>query len=239
MGKVSQSVRDLKQALQAVARPDRVPVLQNFFKTGPGQYAEGDVLIGVYVPDSRKIARRFRRLPLADIAVVLDSPIHEERLTALFILVHCYQAADVTGKEAVYDFYLNHTHRINNWDLVDISCHKIVGDWLLERDRSVLHRLAKSANLWERRISMVSTYAFIRAGDLDDTFNLARVHLHDKHDLMHKAVGWMLREAGKQDILPLRAFLDEHATAMPRTMLRYAIERLDKTERQHYLQLKP
>lgn len=206
-----------------------------FFKTGPGQYAEGDQFIGVSVPNLRIIAKQFKNLPITDITTLLTSPFNEERLLALFILVDQYTKASEEKKEELYQFYLNHLSYVNNWNLVDASAHLIVGAHLLEKDKSLLVRLAQSQNLWERRTAIVATWYFIRHNNLEWTFKIATMLLDDTHDLIHKAVGWMLREASKRNEAELRDFLDTHATRMPRTMLRYAIEKLPETTRKSYL----
>lgn len=267
---------ELQSALQKLASPEKAKASAWFFKTVQGQYGEGDQFLGVTVPEQRRLAKQFRELPLAEIAKLLQSPIHEHRLTALFILVWQYQqgirnkAPEIRGKpplastgstlrvqpEAIVDFYLAHRSRVNNWDLVDSSAGYILGDWLLANsmksvilsDRSslgdqavegsgrrILYDLAKSKSLWDRRIAIIATQAFIAAGQFDDTLRLAELLLTDKEDLMHKATGWMLREVGKRDVAVLRKFLDAHATQMPRTMLRYAIEKLPEAERKQYL----
>jgi len=227
---------DLKLELDLAADEVRARSLAWFFKTGPGQYGEGDQFLGITVPAQRKIARRFRHLPLGDLKKLLASPFHEHRFTALIILVGKYQAGDSRVRVEVFDFYLKNAGFINNWDLVDTSSPQIVGEHLLTRRRDVLYRLAKSRSLWERRIAMVSTLAFIRQGDLADVFALAELLLQDKHDLMHKAIGWMLREAGKRSIADLQGFLAEHYASLPRTTLRYAIERLPEEQRRRALQ---
>ena len=226
---------DLKLELNRAADPERARNLAWFFKTGPGQYGEGDRFLGITVPAQRKIARRYRHLPLDDVSKLLASPIHEHRFTALTILVAKYEAGDDPTRIAVFDFYLANTKLVNNWDLVDTSGPYIVGEHLLKRSRKVLYRLAKSRNLWERRIAMVSTLAFIRRGDIADVFAVAKLLLQDEHDLMHKATGWILREAGKRSLPDLLAFLAEHYAALPRTVLRYAIERLPEEQRQRAL----
>lgn len=227
---------DVRAALAAVATPERAAASQRFFKTGKGQYGEGDRFWGVTVPEQRKIARAFAALPLGQLSKLLESPMHEERLTGLFILVRRYQKGEAATKQEAFDFYLRHLGRVNNWDLVDSSAPYIVGGHLLTRDRARLDRLAKSKNLWERRVAMISTLAFIAEGEHQDTFRLARTLLGDEHDLMHKAVGWMLREVGKRvDPELLRGFLRQHAQAMPRTALRYAIEHFGPAERKAWL----
>ncbi len=228
-------LRDLKLELDRAADPERARNLAWFFKTGAGQYGEGDQFLGITVPAQRKIARSYRHLPLSDLKKLLDSPIHEHRFTALTILVAKYQAGDLQTRAEVFDFYLQNAKLVNNWDLVDASSPYIVGEHLLARSRKVLYRLAKSRNLWERRIAMVSTLAFIRRGEIADVFALAKLMLQDEHDLMHKATGWMLREAGKRSLPDLLAFLAAHYTALPRTALRYAIERLPEEQRRRAL----
>jgi 3-methyladenine DNA glycosylase AlkD len=206
-----------------------------FFKTGAGHYAEHDQFIGVKVPTLRVIARNYKDLPLPEIQVLLDSPINEERLLALFIVVAQYQKANDNLKNELYQFYLSNLKQVNNWNLVDASAHLIMGAHLLKRDRAILFLLAQSESMWERRIAMVSTWYFIRHNDLEDTFKLAEILLQDTHDLIHKAVGWMLREAGKKDQSTLMEFLEKHAHEMPRTMLRYSIEKFPEEQRKLYL----
>jgi len=222
---------DLKKELAAAADPERARNSASFFKTGEGQYGHGDRFIGLTVPTMRRIAHRYVHLPLTDVEKLLASPIHEHRFVALEILVAQYEHGD----SAVFDFYLKHTKFINNWDLVDTSAPYIVGEHLLTRPRKILYRLAKSKDLWERRIAIVSTQTLIRAGEIEDTFAIARILLDDKHDLIHKAVGWMLREAGKQSAPGLVKFLKEHYPQMPRTALRYAIERFPAEQRKEIL----
>lgn len=219
--------RDLKR----VATPARAKSNAWFFKTGKGEYGEGDQFIGVTMPDIRIVAATHANLSATDIKRLLASKIHEERMLALIILTKQYPSHPAD----VYRLYLSNTKRINNWDLVDVSAPRIVGTYLLTRPRAALDRLARSTHLWERRIAIVSTLAFIQKGELDDTFRICERLMNDRHDLMHKACGWMLREAGKKNVIALRRFLDRHASRMPRTMLRYAIERLPQRERRRYL----
>jgi 3-methyladenine DNA glycosylase AlkD len=197
----------------------------------PGGYGEGGVLLGVRVPAARRVAADFTDLDVDALDELLASPVHEERFVALVLLVRRYRRGDAAERERIFELYLARTDRIDNWDLVDSSAPQIVGAHLLERPRAVLDRLAASPSLWERRIAVVATFTFIRAGQLDDTLRLAERLLDDEHDLIHKAVGWMLREAGKRDEARLVAFLERHGAVMPRTMLRYAIERLDPATR--------
>lgn len=227
--------KDIVRMLQRLADPTRARVCASFFKTGTGEYGEGDIFIGVTVPEIRKLARSFSELSEGDITALLKSAVHEERLCALLILVDQYERGDEKTRARVYAFYLNHADRINNWDLVDVSVYKILGAHLRSRSRKPLYKLARSRSLWERRMAIVATYAFIREKDLDDTFALAELLLGDSHDLIHKAVGWMLREAGKRDEARLVCFLSTHAPHMPRTLLRYAIERLAPDVRQRFL----
>ena len=221
--------------LRARADQKRIPILQSFFKTGPGQYAEGDVFIGVTVPDLRRTCRECADASRADIMRLLHSRVHEERLLALLLMTEAFKRADAAGKRAIFDQYLANTAYINNWDLVDSSAAAIVGGWLSDRSRRPLHRLARSSSLWERRIAIIATHYFIRNGEVEETFRVADILLHDEHDLIHKAVGWMLREAGKRDPAAERGFLSTRYKTMPRTMLRYAIERFPARERQAYL----
>jgi 3-methyladenine DNA glycosylase AlkD len=210
-------------------------VLARFFKTGKGEYGEGDIFLGVVVPKQRMIAKDFANIPLSEIKKLLKNRIHECRLTALFILVNRYRKSDNSGKRKIALFYLANTKFINNWDLVDLSAPNIIGSYLSDKDNSDLYKLAVSKNLWERRIAILSTLTFIRANKFDDTLALAELLLTDKHDLIHKAVGWMLREVGKRDQSQLEGFLKLHYQDMPRTMLRYAIEKFSPRKRQVYL----
>jgi 3-methyladenine DNA glycosylase AlkD len=228
-------VEELRSELARAADPEKARSLAWFFKTGKGQYGEGDKFLGLTVPQQRRVARKFRRMALGDIATMLSSEYHEHRFTALEILVAQYENGDDKARKEIFDFYLAHTRGINNWDLVDTSAPYIVGDYLRKRSRRVLYRLAKSKNLWERRIAMVSTLGFIRDGDCEDTLAIAELLLGDQHDLIHKAMGWMLREAGKQEMGPVLAFLERHYHEMPRTALRYAIERLPPARRRAIL----
>jgi 3-methyladenine DNA glycosylase AlkD len=215
-----QDVRVTQQRLRSLGCPQRAAILACFFKTGPGEYGEGDRFIGVKVPVIRQVAKEFKNLPLAEIECLLHSEIHEERLLALVILVGQFEKSDRTTRKRIYHLYLANTRHINNWDLVDLSAPQIVGGYLQNRSRNPLDRHAKSASLWERRISIVATHWFIRHGDHADTLRIAEKLLNDRVDLIHKAVGWMLREVGKRDVVVLEAFLGEHCRVMPRTMLR-------------------
>jgi len=230
---------DLQNMLNQHASDTDAIFLQRFFKTGPGEYGEGDQFIGLRVPQTRQICRDFFDLSIDQIEVMLESPIHEHRLAGLIIMSNQAKSKKVSTshKELLYELYLRRTDRINNWDLVDTSCRDVVGGYLMDKPRDILYQLAESNDLWERRIAIVSTWEFIRHGDLDDTFRLSKALKNDKQDLIHKASGWMLREAGKKDVNRLVEFLDENATTMPRTMLRYSIEKLPETQRRYYLGL--
>ena len=229
-------LEELKKDFSKLANPEKAQLLQRFFKTGAGEYGEGDVFFGITVPEQREIVKKYwEALSLSDVRELLASKIHEHRLTALLILVKQYQKANEENKKEIFDFYLKNTKNINNWDLVDLSAPNIVGDCLLEKDRNIIYRLVKSDNLWERRISILSTLAFIRKNQFEDSLNLSEILLKDKHDLIHKAVGWMLREIGKRNVKTLESFLNKHYKSMPRTMLRYAIVKLAEKDRKAYL----
>ncbi|MBR5803229.1 MAG: DNA alkylation repair protein [Bacteroidaceae bacterium] len=226
---------EIVQSLRQYIDEEKVVILPRFFKTGEGEYGEGDRFLGVAVPHIRLVAKGYVHASMEVVEKLLYSEWHECRMCALVILMAQYRKAKDEGKERIFDFYLTHTNRINNWDLVDVSAPHIVGEHLYPReDRTLLYRLAESPSLWERRIAIVSTLAFIRKGDLSDAFALADKLVYSTHDLMQKAVGWMLREMGKRDIGLLRIFLDKHASTMPRTMLRYAIEKMDAYEQREW-----
>lgn len=227
--------QDLQRRLRELASPADAAFLAGFFKTGPGQYGHGDVLIGVRVPATRKVAVEFKNLPLCEVERLLHSAIHEDRLAALIILVMQAAGADAKTRKAIYTLYLANTRFVNNWDLVDVSAPELVGAYLADKSRRPLLRLAKSAWLWDRRISILATLHFIRLGQFADTLRIAEMLLGDRHDLIHKAVGWMLREVGKRDVAVLEEFLGQHGRAMPRTMLRYAIEKFPEAKRRRFL----
>jgi len=229
------SLATIRNVLAQKANKSHAVILQRFFKTGPGEYGEGDVFHGIKVPVLRTISKQFQHLSLQDIQAMLKSIYHEERLVALFILVLKFKKADVTERERIFNFYMKNSKRINNWDLVDLSADKIVGAYLFDKDIALLTELSGSDNLWERRISIIATFYFIRAGVFEPTLRIASKLLRDKHDLIHKAVGWMLREIGKRDLETEEEFLLLHYKTMPRTMLRYAIERFPEAKRQAYL----
>ncbi len=219
MMSAKQLEKDLRQAASG-RTPQDIVYIGKFFKSYKGGYSEGDVFIGAKVPLIRAVCKKYKDMSLAEIEKALESPIHEVRLAAVIIMVNQAKKANAAHKKALFDLYLHRTDRINNWDIVDASCRDVVGEYLLDKPRKVLYTLARSDNLWERRIAMVSTWAFIRKAQVDDTFKVAELLLHDKHDLIHKAVGWMLREAGKKvGHAPLQAFLYTHSKQMPRTAL--------------------
>jgi 3-methyladenine DNA glycosylase AlkD len=228
------TLEEIKKDIKALADPVRARHSQRFFKTGKGQYGYGDIFLGLAVPQSRIVAKKYKDIDLSTIGKLLHSKIHEERTIALAILCDQFKR-DFIPQDRIYKFYLSNTKWINNWDLVDISASRIVGTYLLDRDRKILYKLAKSKDLWEKRIAIISTLAFIANNDFTDTLAISELLLKDKHDLIHKAVGWMLREVGKRDIKALTEFLDKNVSQMPRTTLRYAIERFPEPERLAYL----
>ena len=225
----------IEQRLRSLASREKAVVLQSFFKTGPGQYGEGDVFFGIPVPQLRKLARECTNTTLADSIKLLKSPVHEQRLLALLLLIQAFSRGDDCLRDQIFKLYLEHRRYVNNWDLVDLSAPHIVGKYLHDKRRDVLYRMARSRNLWERRISVMSTLYFIRQNRFSDTLRLSRILLQDEHDLIQKAVGWMLREVGKRNVEAEKRFLAAHYRKMPRTMLRYAIERFPKTTRIRYL----
>jgi 3-methyladenine DNA glycosylase AlkD len=228
-------VDDIRRRLQDLADKKTAKILQGFFKTGPGQYGEGDIFIGIKIPPLRKLAVEFQDAPLKTVETLLKSKIHEERTLALMILVRQFARGDEERRERIYNFYLKQSRYINNWDLVDGSAPYIVGPFLWKRDRRQLYVLARSASIWERRMAILSTLYFIRQNDFADALKISELLLTDKHDLIHKAVGWMLREIGKRDQAVEEAFLKTHYRKMQRTMLRYAIERFPESKRRRYL----
>lgn len=230
------TAEDVGRALRRCASREKAAILSRFFKTGPGEYGAGDKFLGVVVPNQRRVAREFRDLPLTEIARLLDSPWHEERLTALLVLVDQHSRAESKTQKKLHRFYLARASSINNWDLVDLTAYFLAGPHVNPLQPDLLDRLARSSNLWERRIAIVATFHFIKQGNPAPTFFVAERLLKDPHDLIHKAVGWMLREVGKRcSVQAERIFLDRHAAAMPRTMLRYAIERFAGPLRVSYL----
>jgi len=225
----------LESEIKKLKNPEKAKLYQRFFKTGKGEYGEGDVFLGLTVPQCRTIAKKYLNLPLKEISILLKSKIHEHRWLVSMIIGRQYKRTDEKGKKNIVDFYLQNAKRFNNWDLIDGTAPSILGDWLLDKDRSTLYQFACSSNLWERRISVMATFAFIKEGDFTDNFKIAEILLTDKHDLIHKAVGWMLREVGKRDLEAEEKFLKKHYRQMPRTMLRYAIEKFPEKKRGLYL----
>jgi 3-methyladenine DNA glycosylase AlkD len=233
------TARKVLRELRATGTSVKAAASLRFFKFGKGEYGEGDLFLGVTVPEQRNIANGYRELPFSEIEKLFASPYHEARLTGLIILTYQFEKADVKLRKEIFSFIIAHRAAINNWDLVDIVAPRIIGEYLFGKksERRMLFRFAKSKNLWERRIAIVSTFAFIRNGEYSDTFVIAELFLADSHDLIHKATGWMLREVGKRDEFILKKFLDTHASTMPRTMLRYSIERFDSEDRFGYMRI--
>lgn len=228
----------IRADLAGLRDPEKARILSRFFKTGKGEYGEGDIFLGITVPEQRRIAIKYQDASFDDLHELLADRIHEHRLVALHILIGKYNKADNSNRISCVEFYLQHIPSINNWDLIDLSAGKILGDHLMDRDKSILYRFAQSESLWQRRIAMMATFAFIRNNRFDDALKIAGILLQDHHDLIHKAVGWMLREIGKRDQPAEEEFLRRHCKVMPRTMLRYAIERFDKKKREFYMQKK-
>lgn len=226
-------LKQLKIDLQDLTDPKHAKILQKFFKTRKGEYGDGDIFLGIKVPLQRKVAKKYYEISLEDIQELLKSRIHEHRFIALIILIAKYKKTSY--QEKIFNFYLKNSKKINNWDLVDLSAPKILGEFLIDRNKEVLYRLAKSKNLWEKRISIVSTFAFIRKKEFEDTLKISEILLKDGHDLIHKAVGWMLREVGKKDEKVLEKFLQRYYSDISRTTLRYAIERFEENKRKRYL----
>ncbi|PIU40807.1 MAG: DNA alkylation repair protein [Candidatus Omnitrophica bacterium CG07_land_8_20_14_0_80_42_15] len=229
------SLIKLKSDLKRCADKERAKALQRYFKTGPGEYAEGDRFIGVTAPRMRSVAKKFKGISLKESSLLLRSEIHEERAIALLILILKYPVSDETEKKEIYKIYLGNTKYINNWDLVDISAEHIVGAFLKDKNKKPLYCLATSSSLWERRIAILSTFHYIKNNEFGDTLKIAKILLNDHEDLIHKAVGWMLREVGKRDLAREERFLKKYYKKIPRTMLRYAIERFAESKRQAYL----
>lgn len=229
--------KQISSELNNLKNPAKAKILQRFFKTGSGEYGEGDKFLGIVVPKLRTVAQKYSPVTtLVDIKKLLQSPWHEYRLVGLLLLTYKFPQGSDMEKKKIYNFYLKNTKYINNWDLVDLSAYKIMGPWLFARqDKKILYKLAKSKNIWERRIAVLTTFYFIKQNQFQPTLRLAELLLNDKHDLMHKAVGWMLREIGKRDQKVLEQFLSQHYKQMPRTMLRYAIERLPANKKRFYL----
>ncbi|MEK6928102.1 MAG: DNA alkylation repair protein [Nanoarchaeota archaeon] len=253
------SLQSLRSEIQKASNPEKAKLLSRFFKTGKGEYGEGDLFLGIVVPIQRQLVKKYSHLSLEDIEHLIKSKYHEERLIALLLLVHQFEKHP-DKRKSIFDFYLENTKYINNWDLVDLTAPKIVGEYLLNKDmensvilrsnspdrefetkskkilcKSILYKLVKSSNLWERRIAVLATFRFIREKQFEDSLKLSELLLKDTHDLMHKAVGWMLREIGKRDVKVLEKFLKKHYKIMPRTMLRYSIEKFPEEKRKDYL----
>jgi 3-methyladenine DNA glycosylase AlkD len=230
---ITSLIRDIKE----ISTPAKAKTASRFFKTGPGEYSASDVFIGLTVPEQRLIAKKYQEISFDEIKKLLSHKIHEYRSVALLILVQKYENKKELRKK-VFDFYLKNINQINNWDLVDLSAPNIVGDYLCKKSKASLYSLASSSNIWHRRIAIVSTFCFIKRNKFNDTLKISRILINDKEDLIHKATGWMLREVGKRNEDLLRNFIDKHVTFMPRTVLRYAIERFSAEDRQKYLKIK-
>lgn len=230
------NLSQIRKAISKEKNPAQAINLQRFFKTGKGDYGEGDIFYGIKVPVQRGIAKLFKDLSLIDLKELINSKVHEERLIAAFILIDQFKEGDHKKKKVIYDFYLKNRKGINNWDLVDLSAPKIVGAYLIDKEKDLLYKFARSEDLWEKRISIISTQAFIREHYFEDTLKISEILLNDKHDLIHKAVGWMLREVGNRDLKTEEEFLQKHYKTMPRTMLRYAIEKFPEKKRKSYLE---
>lgn len=229
------SLSEVRKEILRQKNPSQAIILQRFFKTGKGEYGEGDIFYGIKVPVQRKIAKQFNDLPQIELKILLSSNVHEERLIAALILVDQFKKGDEKKKKIIFDFYIRNRKGINNWDLVDLSAPKIVGEYLIDKEKDLLYKFATSKDLWDRRISIISTQTFIREHFFEDTLKISRILLNDEHDLIHKAVGWMLREVGNRDNKTEEEFLKKHYKTMPRTMLRYAIEKFPERKRKDYL----
>lgn len=230
-------IKEIKEELDKYIDKEKAEFLPKFFKSCPGGYGEGDLFIGVSVPNQRKVAKKFKDLSLEEIQILLNEDIHEYRLTALFILVHKYEKAKSDeDKQQIVDFYIKNIDRVNNWDLVDSTAYKILGPYLIDKDKSLLYEFANSGHLWKQRVAIIATKYFISKGMYEDTLKISEILLHHQHDLIHKAVGWMLREVGNKDKEVEKEFLNKHYKKMPRTMLRYAIEKFENEERKEYLE---
>ncbi len=226
---------DIQRRLQRIGNKEHAAISQRFFKTGPGEYGEGDIFIGIRVPVLRKLAKEYKDLAVGEIRNLLRSPIHEQRLLAILLLVGKFEKGDHGLKKSIYDLYLKSTGFINNWDLVDTSAEHIVGGYLMDRSKRPLYRLARSNHLWERRIAIMATFHFVKRHEFSEALKISGMLISDRHDLIHKAAGWMLREIGKRDLETEEQFLKKHYKKMPRTMLRYAIEKFPEKKRQRYL----
>jgi len=229
------SLLEMRKEIFKQKNPAQAIVLQRFFKTGKGEYGEGDIFYGITVPVQRIIAKQFKDLSLGDLKVLINSKVHEERLIAAFILVEQFQKANEKKQKTIFNFYIKNRSGINNWDLVDLSAPKIVGQYLIDKDKKLLYKFAHSKDLWEKRIAILSTFTFMRQHWFEDTFIISEILMLDEHDLIHKAVGWMLREVGNRDIEAEEEFLKKYYKTMPRTALRYAIEKFPEKKRKNYL----
>ncbi len=231
-------IEAIKQEIQQLGSPQKAAFLSYYFKTGKGQYAEGDIFLGLTMPENRAIAKKYSAiLTLPEIESLLHEPIHEYRMIALTLLVDRFKKSKNNARTEIFELYLNNLQYVNNWDLVDTSCSKIVGAYLFDKDRDILYELAQRPHLWSQRVAIVSTWYFIQKNQIIDTFNIAEMLLSHPHDLIHKAVGWMLREVGKRDEAVLEDFLQAHIRQIPRTTLRYSIEKFEESKRKHYLKL--
>ncbi len=228
-------LKQLQKQLKQLGNLTQAETLQRFFKTAPNQYGAGDIFLGITVPQQRIIAQQYIQLNLIDIKKLLYNKIHEYRFTALLILISQYQQGNKDTKKKIYNFYLKHSYQINNWDLVDLSAPKIIGDYLLNKNKSILFHLARSKNLWQKRIAIIATFEFIKHQKFNTTIKIAKLLLNDQHDLIHKAIGWMLREIGKRNQQLLEKFLNKNIHQLPRTTLRYAIEKFPNKKRLNYL----
>ncbi|OGF33516.1 DNA alkylation repair protein [Candidatus Falkowbacteria bacterium RIFOXYA2_FULL_35_8] len=226
---------NVKKELKKVADPKKAKDLSWFFKTGKGEYGEGDRFLGINMGEQRRIAKEFKDLELTEVQKLLKNKFHEERMTALLILVYKFAEADEKLRKQIFEVYLKNTKYINNWDLVDVTAPRIVGSYLIDKERKVLYKMARSKNLWQKRIAVLATFIFIKEKQFEDSLNIAKILLNDKHDLIHKAVGWMLREVGNQEQAVEEKFLQKYYKKMPRTMFRYAIEKFEEGKRQRYL----
>ena len=231
-------LKKIKEDLEKAANPEKVNIYQRFFKTGKGEYGEGDIFIGLTVPKQREIAKKYVSLDLNDVKDLLSNKVHEYRLTGFLILAYKFEKADEKEKKNIVEFYLKNIKSANNWDLIDCVADKILGNYLIDKDKEILYELAKTDNLWKKRIAIISTFGFIKNNQFEDTLKISEILLKEKHDLIHKAVGWMLREVGKRDIKTEEVFLKKYYKTMPRTMLRYAIEKFDSKKKAFYMNRK-
>jgi 3-methyladenine DNA glycosylase AlkD len=229
------TAKEISKRLKKLENKQQAAISRKFFKTGPGEYGEGDIFIGIRVPALRKLVKDYFELPIKEIQSLLKSPVHEERLLALLLMVRKASGRSDDIKKSIYELYLKNTRFVNNWDLVDASAEHVVGAYLRDKNKSVLYRLAESEDLWERRIAIMSTFHYVKHHDFLETLRISKILLFDRHDLIHKATGWMLREIGKRDLQTEENFLKTHYKKMPRTMLRYAIEKFPESKRQRYL----